>query len=384
MATTLHLPRILATSPTLAEVMRSCLLRAGLSRAVGCSVFILGNPKAWLGNAYHHALQYISQADLTEQSLDASFTSLWNDSVSTQYQRARLHPLDRRFGTPDTWPGYHLARAGARLRAFQLVSSSRLASAHPQGASLAPSTGMREQQLSSYGGKLVGRPDLICRPSVVDYKTGTILDREGEDSTEAVKAAYVRQLQTYGYLVKENLGWWPSRGILLPIAGPPVEVSLDPADCERVAVTAVQLLDLYNARLESNLDPLNLATPSASNCNWCPYKHICPAFWTTVDASWSGQLNGAAVQGTLSDAPRVIHDGAAAALTLNVESGSEPLRLVSIAPLTPSIHTGLSDFHQGDSIRISGLRTRPDGVLTPTQRTIVSKAEDNPTLETPP
>jgi hypothetical protein len=37
-----------STSPALAEVMRQCPLRAGLSRAAGVDAYVLGNPKAWL------------------------------------------------------------------------------------------------------------------------------------------------------------------------------------------------------------------------------------------------------------------------------------------------------------------------------------------------
>jgi hypothetical protein len=53
----LQLPEIRATGPTLAETMRTCLLRAGLSRARGSSNFVLGNPRAWLGTAYHEVLE---------------------------------------------------------------------------------------------------------------------------------------------------------------------------------------------------------------------------------------------------------------------------------------------------------------------------------------
>src|SRR4026209_822444 len=49
----LALPEIGATSPTLSESMRQCRLRAGLSKTAGASAMILGNPKAWLGTAYH-------------------------------------------------------------------------------------------------------------------------------------------------------------------------------------------------------------------------------------------------------------------------------------------------------------------------------------------
>lgn len=65
-----ELAKIRATSPTLAEVMRSCLLRAGLSRAVGASALALGNPRAWLGTAYHEVLEKIPEVDLRAQSLE--------------------------------------------------------------------------------------------------------------------------------------------------------------------------------------------------------------------------------------------------------------------------------------------------------------------------
>jgi hypothetical protein len=53
----LALPSITATSPSLAETMRACRLRAGISRCAGSAAYVLGNPKAWLGTAYHEVLE---------------------------------------------------------------------------------------------------------------------------------------------------------------------------------------------------------------------------------------------------------------------------------------------------------------------------------------
>ena len=43
--------------------MRVCQLRAGLSKADGISGVTLGNPKSWLGTAYHFVLEQISSFD---------------------------------------------------------------------------------------------------------------------------------------------------------------------------------------------------------------------------------------------------------------------------------------------------------------------------------
>lgn len=50
-----------------------------------------------------------------------------------------------------------------------------------------------------------------------------------------------------------------------------------------------------------------LATPTAENCKWCPFKLLCHPFWNAVKAAWSGQLDGAAVEGILDEPPLTIH-----------------------------------------------------------------------------
>jgi len=293
------------------------------------------------------------------------------------------HPLDRRFGSPTTWPGYHVARASVRLRAQELVAgtvAAAVATPGPGVASAGVPTTIREQEFAAYGGRLVGRPDVVRANEVVDYKSGGIFEYDESAQAEVIKAAYVRQLRIYGYLVKEALGWWPVRGLLLPLAGSGVEVALEPAECEREALEAVALLDGYNANVRAQARPADFAAPSPPTCKWCPYKLICPAFWHGASPSWSGQLDGAAVEGTALDAPHAIHGGAALAISMNVQAGSEAPRRAEIAPLNPAVHCSVSTWAQGDRIRFVGLRVRPDGVLLPTLRTLAVRTEDLPEL----
>jgi hypothetical protein len=378
---TLELPEIRATSPTLAETMRACLLRAGLSKASGSSNFVLGNPKAWLGTAYHEVLETIVEIDLTQESLDVAVERLWDLAIAAQQQRAYAHVLDRRFDSPTTWPGYHVARASVLLRAGELSAAPASAVAP---ATEEPRTGLastiREQEFTAFGGRLLGRPDVIRANEVVDYKSGAIVEHDDATQTNVVKAAYVRQLRIYGYLVKQTLGWWPKRGVLLPLGGAGVEVELETSECEREASDAVALLEVYNGKVRSAAAPEEFASPSAASCRWCAYKLVCPVFWQTASPDWSGQLDGAAVEGPVVGAPSVIHAGAARAIAVDLQAGTEVRRQAQIAPLNSSAHPVVATLAQTERVRIVGLRVRPDGVLVPTHRTVLTRVADCPTI----
>lgn len=380
----LELPEIRATGPTLAETMRSCLLRAGLSRAAGSSRFVLGNPKAWLGTAYHEVLEKIVEFDAGQETLDTAVERLWNQAIATQQQRAGVHPLDHRFNSPMAWRGYHVARASVMLRAQELFT--RLGAAAAPAAKQASGSGLagsiREQEFTAFGGKLLGRPDVVRGSEVIDYKSGAIVEYDEATQTDVLKAAYVRQLRIYGYLVNEKLGWWPLRGLILPLAGAGVEVALDPSECGREATEAVALLDAYNGRVRAGAAPADFASPSPKGCQWCPYKLLCPAFWQAASPEWSGHLDGAAVEGVLAEAPSLIHSGAARAVALTVQAGSEVWRRVQIAPLNPAAHPVVTTLAAGERVRLVGLRARPDGILVPGDRTVVFRVDDLPLVAT--
>jgi hypothetical protein len=380
----LYLPMISATSPTLAEAMRICQLRVGLSKAAGSAPFVLGNPKGWLGTAYHEVLEKIVEVEFDREDIDAAADRLWKQAVDAQYQRSSRHPLDRRFGVPEAWPGYNMARASVLLRARELAAGfNQQAATGTATGSAELGLSLREREFTAFGGRLVGRPDVIHAREIVDYKSGTIIDFDETVQADVVKAAYVRQLRIYGFLVNETLGWWPHRGILLPLAGAGAEVTLDPADCTREATHAVVLLDAYNENLRRGGAPDEIAVPSPANCKWCPFKILCPAFWKASSSAWSGQLDGSAVEGILSAPPVTIHAGAAVALSLQVQAGTEVSRRDQIAPLNPDIQPSVRSLTAGERVRLVGLRVRPDGVLVPTQRTVLARVSDLPAVALP-
>jgi hypothetical protein len=123
----------------------------------------------------------------------------------------------------------------------------------------------------------------------------------------------------------------------------------------------------------------DLASPSASNCKWCPFKLFCNPFWKTATAAWSEQLDGAAIEGVVDAPPMAIHGGAAVAVSLNIQTGSEVPRRVQLAPLHPNMQLA-GTIAAGDRVRFIGLRTRPDCSLVPSSRTVLARIDDLPTI----
>jgi hypothetical protein len=379
----LELPVIAAISPTLAEAMRSCSLRAALSRTPGSGKYVLGNPKGWLGSAYHNVLEKIADAYPTDATVDATVEQFWNDAIGAQHKRILTHALDRRFGSPPSWPGYHLAKASAALRAKTLVMTD--ASGLPDENTRARRDverrdEHREQEFTACGGKLIGRPDVVRPNEIVDFKSGSIVESRDEQGTEVIKAAYVRQLQIYGYLVHQTIGRWVPRGVLLPAVGPGVEIALRQQDCEREAAEAVQTLDAYNGRMTDGDPVTDFATPSVENCKWCPYKPICPSFWTSASPAWSGKLDGAAIEGRVKELPRPIHGGSARALVVDSQAGTEAKGQIKIFPVNPLVHEVVDTLNVGDVVRVIGLRVRPDNIFVPQMRTVITRLDELPDI----
>lgn len=159
----IRLEAIEAVSPTLAETLRLCKLRAGLSRAEGASQHVLGNPKAWLGTAYHAVLDGMGSQHGND--IDARVRDLWSAAIERQHERSCAHPFDRRFGPPESWPGYHMVAAMALVRARELVETAAGQNSPPSNGQAGGGT-LREKKFSGADGKMVGRPDVV-RPEEV-------------------------------------------------------------------------------------------------------------------------------------------------------------------------------------------------------------------------
>jgi hypothetical protein len=360
--------------------MRTCRLRAGLTKAAGISDVTLGNPKSWLGIAYHNVLEKIASVDLERDSIESAICRLWKDAVEKQFAINALHTLDRRFGPPETWPGYYLCYASVSLRANELLLKRETSRLQGQPSWNGGAKAIREQRFSGFGGRLVGKPDVIRYPEIIDYKTGGIIEWNDANQADSIKAGYIRQLRIYGFLVNESLGWWPTTGILLPPVGPGAHLDLEPDACTVEATDAVALLDEYNAELQRSTSVRSLASPSASTCKWCQFKLVCSPFWEAVRPDWAAQLESAVVEGIVQDVPTSIHGGAAVSLSISVERGTQETETLHIAPLDPETHFFANLPTLNDRIRVVGLRVRQDGGLAPSKQTTIAKNAELPSL----
>ncbi len=370
----LELHAIPATSPSTYERMRMCFLQAAFARAPETHEFILGNPLAWLGAAYHEVLARLHHREAQGSTLDDKIVQLWNAAVTKQYDKTRAHPLDRRFGSPETWPRYFAAAAITTIRAREVARRP----ATRQQATKAPGTSssnLVEQHLVAFEGKLVGRPDAVRNGEVIDYKTGELLD--GDDPT-ALKESYVRQLRLYAVLAHQSLGWWPHHGVLAPMTGASVHIELSPTECLGEATKAVALLDHYNDLIKQGTDALALASPSPTACNSCAFQILCQAFWRHPGPASGPTHNSRVVEGIVPSSPTPIQEGAAYTLTLDIGAGTEPPRQTSLAPLSPLIHERITRISPNDQVRAVGLRPLPDGSLSPTIRTVVARVAELP------
>lgn len=377
----IKLEPIAAISPSLAETLRNCPLQAALSRIPSLRRFVLGNPKAWLGTAYHEVLEKLwspVEENLTDDEL---VEHLWSRAIENIRAQASGRPLDRRFSEPEKWPGYFLARACVQVRAQQALAELPREQASGSPRDSQKSGTMREKDLSAMDGRLVGKPDVVLPGEIRDYKSGNIFETTA-DGSQIVKQGYVRQLRLYGHLVHTTSGQCPSKGKLLPMQGEAVEIDLGPNTCQAAAEEAVNLLDTFNERLATASGPNDLATPSPHACRWCQFKAICPVFWANVDESWAGDLGSAAVRGNLASPPATIHNGRAFSLAVEVMNGTVAAGALTIAPLNTTVHE-LDHFRDGDGVRIVNLYQRSDSQLAPTAATFCVRECDCPSFVTP-
>ncbi|MFA6126368.1 MAG: PD-(D/E)XK nuclease family protein [Bacteroidales bacterium] len=371
-----HLKEFDTVSPTLAETLRLCMLRAGLSNADNATPYIMGNPKAWLGTAYHAVLE--GSRSLGAENFEVQVQSLWVQAIQKEYDRSRLHQWDKRFGPPESWPGYYVTASLAVIRAMELTKKETSRET-VRAQNSTNKIEFIERNFAGSNGRIVGRPDVVSRDEVVDFKSGEIFEERGE---KEIKKSYIRQLRIYAFLVRETLGWWPMRGVLLPMGGARIEVDLKPNECLKEAEDAIRLLEEYNNSIVKGRDPVVLASPSSTNCRWCPFQLYCPAFWNSIDPNWANDLSSGSIRGRANEKASPIHNALAFSLSIHVDRGTITANQhISLFPLDPLVHPDVAQVQAGDLLHVTGLFARADDSLIATKRTMIVLDEHIPRIE---
>jgi len=147
----------------------------------------------------------------------------------------------------------------------------------------------REKALASQRLRLNGRADRIARLAdgtieIRDYKTGEVLDADGE-----VLAHVVTQLRAYGLLVMEKSPGLPIR--LVVDDGTEHEVSFTTRDQRRIR----RSLAAINSELPEGrvLDAASLAT-AGEGCTTCAFRHRCSSYLDAAPTWWRSRASGPA------------------------------------------------------------------------------------------
>ena len=208
-----------------------------------------------------------------------------------------------------------------------------------------------ERRLEGRAGLLTGILDLtVFSPAlhaVVDYKTGGVLDEEGE------LAGHLQdQLALYCILEQERTGRWPDRAIILRFGGSPVEWTVDQAAAQRVADEALQLREDY-LQYVGACPP---ASPSPATCTHCVFAPRCEAFWEAITPEWATDV--VAVRGVVLWAER----SSAGGITVCLADAEGTVAGEIVVQQIPESFSE-SDVAPGTRLALAGLWSDRDGLL---------------------
>jgi hypothetical protein len=147
--------------------MRLCRLRGALAATHETDRWVLHDPRAWLGIAFHRVMKAIRPG-----ATPADAELVWNTAVAQAAAAASLHPLDSRFSIPERWPSYFLLRQRALASASKIASRARPTSDSRLACSASPETARGPERLfEARDGRLAGRPDHFDGHNLTEYKS---------------------------------------------------------------------------------------------------------------------------------------------------------------------------------------------------------------------
>jgi hypothetical protein len=207
MPAVLALSIIARTSPSLWSHMRLCGLRAALATAREADQWVLHDPRAWLGTAFHAVMRAVRSGTPASGA-----EAVWDSAILQALEAAASHPLDRRFSSPDRWPCYYLVRQ----RSLALASQASPAAPKPP-VKAGPGPQPPERFFEARGGRLVGRPDYYDGRTITEYKSAFPDPRWA--GTAAIIESFRRQLRLYAAIIAEATGRWPAAARVITASG---------------------------------------------------------------------------------------------------------------------------------------------------------------------
>jgi CRISPR/Cas system-associated exonuclease Cas4 (RecB family) len=359
------------TSPTLWAHMRLCSLRGAFAATRAVDTWILHDPRAWLGTAFHKVMAAAARPGAIKTDVE----QVWTVTVSEAAAAAASHPLDARYAAPERWPNYFLVRQRALSSAQGLIARNTGTQRVSLRGEWAAGT---ERQLHARGGRLAGRPDRFDGRVVTEYKSS--LPDPAWPGAQAVLDGFHRQLQLYAAIIAEAAGRWPERGRIIAASGQAIEVTIDQAVCEAEALAALDALDSLNRGLASGATAETLARPGNDSCGGCPFQAVCPAFWRWLAAHGSAGLPDTAAVGVL-ERVELGQDGDLYTAHVAINQPSMPPGFHPFV-LRRTTHGDLTHSAQGARSRIVSARLKTDGRLRADASTCIFAEDDVPKVIT--
>ena len=360
------------TSPTLWAHMRLCSLRGAFASSRAVDRWILHDPRAWLGTAFHKVMEASRRPSATAATPEEA----WAAAVREAAVAAAHHLLDARFSAPERWPGYFLVRQRALSSAQDVIAAS-VGGARPS-APRREGVSATEHGLQARGGRLAGRPDHFDGSILTEYKSS--MPDPAWRGAAAVFEGFRRQLRLYAAIIAEAMGRWPTQGRVVAASGQTMDVPLVPADCDAEASAALAALDDLNLGLAGCAALETLARPGEDSCSGCPFQALCPAFWPWLEAAGSSGLPDTAAAGVL-DRIELGQDGDLYTAYLTVHQPSMPSGIQPLV-LRRTIHGDLTASPPNAHWRIISARLKQDGRLRADPSTCVFALDDLPSVVT--
>jgi hypothetical protein len=359
------------TSPSLWADMRLCGLRSLLSAATSAQLWVLHDPRAWLGSIFHRLMRAAAMPRAA-RPLDA----VWKQAVDEFAGRAAQHPLDRRFSTPEKWPSYFIVKQRALALASERVRTIPAATKVQRASTSEPSKRGPERLFEARGGKLVGRPDYYDGSTITEYKSS--LPNPAWSMASAVIEGFRRQLRLYAAIIGESTGRFPSASRIVAASGEVLDVPIEKSACTEEADAAVSAMEQLNNLVSINAPADQLASVSEMNCWSCPFQLICETFWQSPPQAAPGTAAGAALSGIVTSVQSGI-DGDLYSLELSVEASTHMLASSQSIVLRKSIHGDVSPS-PGERCRVVDGRAGADRRVRADISTVVARVSELPAL----
>lgn len=318
-------------SPTLLDRLLGCPLRVAFEQATPPGGGRRPPPTAWalVGNAIHRTIE------LCFESPPADLEAAWGracDEMASSDGDPRSAPSARR-------SYLRLQRRLPELRAYVEYRD--------------PTSILCEHTVTSPDGQVKGRIDLLvlgARPSVIDHKTGVVLD-EGATSDH-----FHRQLAIYAWLASAALEVEVDDAALFSLRDGLVEVDVSGSARQPFVEEALDALAAYNDRVPGEQP----ATPSDEACGTCRFVGRCEPAWQALTDGVVERLGwGEAIRGVAA-APVAVAAGNRSAVQVDVEVGT----VVGPAVVTDIPTELVSGLDAGKRLAAWGLVLRSDDPVT--------------------